>query len=75
MNTDDGTPAFPGWAKNHYTDPNPRGGMSLRDYFAAQALSGIEASQGNGGNFISTADKVAARSYELADAMLVARAG
>ncbi len=43
------------------------GGMTLRDYFAAKALCGIEASQGNSGNFISTVEKVAARAYELAD--------
>ena len=46
----------------------------LRDYFAAKALNGIEASQGNSGAFVSTAEKVAARAYELADAMLKERA-
>jgi hypothetical protein len=48
-------------------------GRDLRDDFAACALQGIEASQGNGGNFISTVEKVAARAYELADEMLKAR--
>lgn len=49
-------------------------GMTLRDYFAAQALGGIEASQGNSGNFVSTVAKVAERAYQLADAMLAERA-
>jgi ribonuclease I len=73
-NTKDGGQAFPspGVALNGHQ----RGaceGMSLRDYFAAQALSGIEASQGNSGNFVSTVEKVVDRAYELADAMLKAR--
>ena len=64
----DGGPAFP--RDERHLGHN---GMTLRDYFAAKALAGIEASQGNGGNFISTVEKVAARAYELADAMLAAR--
>ena len=49
------------------------GGLTVRDYFAGKALCGIEASQGNNGHFISTVQKVAARAYELADAMIEAR--
>ena len=46
------------------TDP----GMTLRDYFAAQAISSYLAS------FTSvSADRAAAEAYELADAMLKAR--
>jgi hypothetical protein len=48
-------------------------GMTLRDYFAAKALCGIEASQGNNGEFITTVELVAERAYQLADAMLEAR--
>lgn len=62
----DGTPHF-GGALEHVP------GMSLRDYFAGKALEGIEASQGNSVHFVITAERVAIRAYELADAMLKAR--
>jgi hypothetical protein len=69
-----GGAAFPQFAKDPWGNTSTRNeGMTLRDYFAAVALGGIEASQGNSGNFISTVEKVAARAYELADAMLAAR--
>jgi hypothetical protein len=71
--TDDGGPAFP---LNHQAPgmaPEFYYGMTLRDWFAGQALSGIEASQGNSGHFVSTSERVAARAYELADSMLKAR--
>lgn len=61
--------AFP--QKEPLTSDHP--GMSLRDYFAAEAMCGIEASQGNGGHFVSAVEKVAERAYQLADAMLKAR--
>lgn len=44
--------------------------MSLRDYFAAQALQGICAS--GPGNHM-TSQRIAAEAYDLADAMLVER--
>jgi len=47
------------------------GGMSLRDWFAGQALSGMLADEGEAGYKAQTA---ASRSYELADAMLAERA-
>ena len=47
-------------------------GMSLRDYFAAQALSGIMAFTGSYG-FNNGPGEISKRSYELADAMLKAR--
>lgn len=67
MNT--GGQAFPsvvgGGGKDH-------GGMSLRDYFAGQALVGTLARPLGDGESINT--KVAAEfSYKMADAMLVAR--
>lgn len=49
-------------------EPDP--GMSLRDYFAARALAWA------GGNewFSPEAERVAARAYKMADAMLAERA-
>lgn len=47
-------------------------GMSLRDYFAAQALAGFTATEGDTYDEQGTA-KVASRCYRIADAMLVAR--
>jgi hypothetical protein len=46
-------------------------GMSLRDWFAGMALSGI---MSNSGSFASMSDsQVAETSYSAADAMLAAR--
>lgn len=66
----DGGPAFPGhppaithMARRIYGD----GGMSLRDYFAAQAMFGLLAQP----NFHPIHN--AAYCYEVADAMLEAR--
>ena len=44
-------------------------GMSLRDYFAAAALTGLAANPTNRG----TPDQAATISYAIADAMLAAR--
>ena len=66
----DGGPAFPRvpWDVNDYTgDGSP--GMSLRDYFAGQALAGMLADstrQGSLGNYAEDA-------YKFADAMLAER--
>ena len=73
MNTNTGGPAFPGV---EYKAPigggshmmTIVGGMTLRDYFAAKALSGLVV---NGDNF--DLQKLTAYSYEIADAMLRAR--
>jgi hypothetical protein len=46
-------------------------GMSLRDYFAAKAMQGICAHSDTWG--LISNEKIAAASYELADAMLAAR--
>lgn len=65
----DGGPAFP--YSYEEKDPNyppetiSLPGMMLRDYFAAQAISGLA--------MISPAEKVAGFAYALADAMLAAR--
>lgn len=62
--SDDGGPAFPpnaGWRDN---DHECRG-MSLRDWFAGEALSQDD--------WCGTADEIARRCYQLADALLRAR--
>jgi len=70
---DDGGPAFPiTWDEvnesgNRY--PVVFNGMTLRDYFAAQALIGLHASH----NATSDPDVAARRAYGMADAMLAAR--
>lgn len=66
---DDGGPAFP----THY---NSHGGMTLRDWFAGQALAGMHTYGLD--NFIphntEDADALMAKfSYDAADAMLAAR--
>lgn len=60
-NPKDGGPAFPDW---------PHTGMSLRDWFAGQA---IRARWGDG--TAMTEEQAARMAYQLADAMLVAREG
>jgi hypothetical protein len=75
----DGGPAFPRVA--HHRDPDhlhdfyeAQEGMSLRDWFAGQALAGELATW-----HITTSDpaehsdKIAQRMYRIADAMLAAR--
>jgi hypothetical protein len=61
----DGGPAFP---RNGHPDKNdfPMDGMSLRDYFAAKAMSRIPFGEYETG-------KVAKIAYDTADAMLEAR--
>ena len=59
----DGGPAFPG----EYAEPYR--GMSLRDWFAGQALAGLVADS----SLYSTTKTEAQEAYELADAMLQER--
>jgi len=61
-----GGPAFPHDGQADYT-----GGMTLRDYFAAQALQGICAKY----NIREPGDQIviAKMSYELADSMIAER--
>jgi len=74
-----GGPAFPmpmtmmGEESEHIAN-EPESGMTLWDYYAAAALNGIEASQGNNGSYVSTSEKVAKIAGERADAMLAERA-
>lgn len=59
---DDGGPAFP-------VPLNARFGMSLRDWFAGQALAGLLANELHD----ATWDGFAADAYGLADAMIAAK--
>ncbi len=62
MSINDGGPAFP----RHAYDGHD--GMTLRDWFASQALAGVLAKYGTGDAFT-----VAVDCYEHADAMLKVR--
>ncbi|HHS9150149.1 TPA: hypothetical protein ACTV5X_005133, partial [Enterobacter roggenkampii] len=70
MTNNNGGPAFPVAGSEHNY---PIEGMTLRDYFAAKALSGWLASYPESCThpiFAGNADEVAKHSYMLADAML-----
>jgi hypothetical protein len=65
----DGGPAFP---LAHPAEAEKETGMSLRDWFAGQLVSGIALNCGDGcGGYMRQRAEVA---YQLADAMLAARA-
>jgi len=70
MSKPDGGPAFPIPAHGVNSD-----GMTLRDYFAGQALQGMIASHGLAHSAWNTAapDANASLAYQIADAMLAAR--
>ena len=78
---DDGGPAFPlptEVSQNHFGNPDGYLGMSLRDWFAGQALAGLLANPDWSENEIChrTSDKSAVIvqvAYQAADAMLAAR--
>jgi hypothetical protein len=68
----DGGPAFPHIVDGDRGRPwHQPGAMSLRDYFAGQALVGL--SQSGDYNVSRHADQIAASAYQIADAMLEAR--
>lgn len=68
---DDGGPAFP--REDYQGGGMGQTGMSVRDYFAIEALGGLLASA-DGGEENSINDKAFARAaYQLADAMLAER--
>lgn len=76
MKKPDGGPAFPIAQPNvppdqWYIGPLPTPGMSLRDYFAGQALAGICGDGIPGGHH--RPEETARDAYAYADAMLVAR--
>ena len=64
---DDGGPAFP---ESHPEHPAPSSGMTLRDYFAGQALAGFGA---NPPSWTTDHAILADACYKAADAMLAAR--
>ena len=91
MATPDGGPAFPQFEDAEEFDDDrgawvkkilPTGGMSLRDYFAAAALTGLQQwdalmnQPGGQSAFLGSEgiNKMATVAYKVADAMLNARA-
>lgn len=71
---DDGGPAFPGQIRREGWNNVADFGMSLRDYFAAAALTSVYADSHYGSKSVDEFIRdVAARSYIVADAMLAAR--
>lgn len=71
MSSKDGGPAFPSQMMDRNGIPYAQGvfGMSLRDYFAGQALAGQAGHPDNDGD----PEGNAKWAYRLADAMLAAR--
>ena len=74
--TNDGGPAFPVADSHHASGQVQYGsnGMTLRDYFAGQALAGLWANPREDYAGTTREDK-AVESYRQADAMLAAREG
>lgn len=87
-NIDDGGPAFPTPDCSEWNGPDRVPGMSLRDYLAGQALATVrgainsEAMYRNDSSELPRSKvkgfnpgnhEIAARAYELADAMIAAR--
>jgi hypothetical protein len=75
-----GGPAFPvsgidRLSEHHDCQFTIQGGMTLRDYFAGQALMGIMAKDGgyDGKGNITWVDMTALKVYEIADAMIEVR--
>lgn len=71
----DGGPAFPLAVQtgNPHCEVFWRYGMSLRDWFAGQALAGICSGFDDLGNATWTWDAAAVSAYSMADAMLAER--
>ena len=74
----DGGPAFPGEKAMRFGQTNDcNEGMTLRDYFASKAISGMMGEIHSYGQDISpdTLENYAKSAYRLADALLAARGG
>jgi hypothetical protein len=74
----DGGPAFPAQPIHHFPDgitmSQNQGGMTLRDYFAGQALAGMLINYTT--QKFGVGEQTCAKgAYEFADAMLAAREG
>jgi hypothetical protein len=73
--TNDGGPAFPTVARDGNWQPH-HDGLSLRDYFAGQALAGLCVPGLKDGPITDWEfDKIAPVAWKAADAMLAAREG
>lgn len=73
---DDGGPAFPGSVRDSRKKLKRDPGMSLRDWFAGQALAGLSSHCDNEGWALwmgAGRKDLAAEAYEIADAMLEVR--
>jgi len=67
--TNDGGPAFPMTGEECHNLRYSQPGMTLRDYFAGQALAGIMS-----GKYSSNAEKwVPEEAYKIADGMIAVR--
>ena len=74
MSKDNGGPAFPNYGvwSNGCWEPMPQEGMSLRDYFAGQAMIGL-ITKLPPDDMVEFKQQVAESAYRYADAMLKAR--
>ncbi len=74
---DDGGPAFPNVCMNDPCHPSSEPGMTLRDWFAGQALVSVaqEYLHRNGFHGETLYPNLAIHAYRVADAMLAARKG
>lgn len=73
---DEGGPAFPSTqACESWQCRKPSSGMSLRDWFAGQAMVGLCANPNAGVAVLPALQDLADACYNYADAMLLARAG
>lgn len=78
MSKDTGGAAFP---ENQHHIAGHKGGMTLRDYFAGQAMNGLASDDASMARLTEVAEKsgadvidyLASASYEVADAMLAER--
>ncbi len=77
MEKENGGPAFPVAFQHEHSDglthTQEWAGMTLRDYFAGQAIIGIMSDPGMRPDTVSEFNHMAMRMYQVADAMLKAR--
>jgi hypothetical protein len=73
----DGGPAFPNpaLANEGFSPSYDVSGMTLRDWFAGQALAGLASNCTDAGLSTWLPDSIGARAYQYADAMIAAREG
>ena len=72
---EDGGPAHPHPVRNEQCEWDVATGMTLRDYFAGQALMGLLASPGEPPATDWPSKRIAEMAYFQADAMIEARKG